>query len=117
MTPEHLASLMYHTQFRFSSEADLQEAIEALYVQNGVSYVREARLNAKDRIDFMVGGIGVEVKVDSSLNSVQRQLWRYAASDAIDSLVLVTTKAAHKNLPEFITGKPLYVVHLLHSFF
>ena len=117
MEPQALAELISGTRFRFSNEAELQDAIEKVLRSQSVTYVREHRLSVKDRIDFMAGSVGIEVKVESSASTVLRQLWRYAASPEVSALILVTSKARHMNMPGEITGKPVYVAHLLASFF
>lgn len=117
MTDEDLARLLTSASFRYQNERELQDAIEALLLAKQVSYEREVVLSPKDRIDFLVGAIGVEVKIDSSLPVVQRQLWRYAEDPRIASLILVTSRAKHKQLPTAILGKPVLVVHLFASIF
>lgn len=64
----------------------------------------------------MVGKIGIEIKVDGSVASVTRQLWRYAKRDEVDELILVTTRSKHREIVGPILGKELYVVHLLTFF-
>ena len=70
------------------------------------------RLAPTDRIDFLLGGVGIEVKVDGSTAQILRQLRRYASSPQIEHLVLVTNRARHRSLPAVIGGKPLRVVHI-----
>jgi F0F1-type ATP synthase delta subunit len=112
-----LAKLIRNTVFRFSDEAALQDGIEVLLQRHGLDYRREMILSPQDRIDFMVGDIGIEVKVASPLSSVQRQLFRYAKDQRVKSLILVTTRAMHKQCPEELLGKSVEVVHLLASIF
>lgn len=75
----------------------------------------EVRLSLRDRIDFLVGRVGVECKVAYGAATVLRQLERYAASDEVDDLLLVTTKATHRGLPPVVGGKPLLVLFLAGS--
>lgn len=117
MTAQEIAKLFYSTAFRFCDELTLQCGIERLLTLHQVGHTREVILSPKDRIDFMVDRIGIEVKVDSPLTSVQRQLWRYAEHECIDSLILVTTRSAHKQLPNELLNKPLLVVHILAGIF
>lgn len=112
-----LAQLIYRTVYRFSGERALQDGIEILLKNRGIEYLREFSLSPRDRIDFMVGKIGIEIKVDSSASQVQRQLWRYAEDDRVSSLILVTTKMAHKQIAYEILEKPVIIVHLLNSIF
>ncbi len=75
--------------------------------------MREVVLGDKDRIDFLIGGdIGIEVKLQTSLAQMTRQLHRYAAHERIGALVLLTTSARLKLLPHTLNGKPIRVVYL-----
>src|ERR1035438_6029627 len=93
---KEISQLIEATRFHFNNELDLQDRIEDLLVQEGVPYTREVVLSRTDRIDFMSGDIGIEVKIGSSMLVVQRQMWRYAFRHQISSLILVTTCTKHK---------------------
>ncbi len=96
-----------------ASEDLVQTAIEKLLTDAGIAHEREVPLTRNDRIDFLVGGCGIEVKIQGSATSVQRQLQRYAKSERIVDLVLVTTKAQHgSKLDPAAIGKPLRVFTL-----
>lgn len=118
MTSEEIVKGLASFRFRFNNEKELQFGIGEALEKMGASFAPEIRLSDKDRVDFLVeGGIGVEVKTNdfsggASLNSVTRQLWRYAKNDQIKSLILVTTRSKHRDLPKEILGKPVYVVYL-----
>ncbi|MFD2082870.1 hypothetical protein SAMN05421678_11839 [Actinopolymorpha cephalotaxi] len=99
-------------RFTWPNEAQLQEGIAAALASRGVPAEREVRLSGRDRIDLAVGNVGIEVKVAGNAANVRRQLTRYAASDQLEELVLVTTKAAHRGIPEEIGGKPVHLVWL-----
>lgn len=103
---KHLAQYRY----RFDTEADLQEKIEAALKAIGVSYEREFVLDPKNRIDFLVGNVGVEIKVKGSLADVTRQVHRYLAFEGVGSLLLVTTRTTHKGLVRTMQGKELDVL-------
>ena len=64
----------------------------------------------------MVGAIGIEVKIHQPSSTVFRQLERYARSDKVEHLVLVTTRAKHACLPKSIHFKILDVIFLGWSF-
>lgn len=119
-TPEpasgrHVARLLESFRFRFDAERDLQEAIsEALLSSevirsSGNALSREVVLGPKDRIDFLVGGLGIEVKVDGSLSDLIRQLHRYAQSPRVEELLVVTSRSRLLALPTSIGGKPVSV--------
>jgi hypothetical protein len=95
--------------FSCSNEAELQVAIQAVL---GDSAQREVQVPGAGRIDFLVGDVGVEVKVAGSLASVGAQLLRYLGSDLLSAIVLVTTKRAHAGLRGTLLGKRVEV-HVL----
>lgn len=92
------------------TERETQAAIAEKLEWSGVAFEREARLSLKDRVDFLVGTIGIEVKVGGQKRAILRQLERYATHEAIEMLVLVTNVAM--GLPSRIGGKPLHVVSI-----
>lgn len=116
-TSATLAGLLSRTRFRVHNEADLQRAIAHVFDGEGITFEREVTLSEGDRVDFLVGTIGVELKVDGSLSSVTRQLHRYAASPLVSELLLVTTRMRHRNMPGSFNGKAITVVHLIGSVF
>jgi hypothetical protein len=118
---EKIHQAIHTAKFRFQNEKDLQIGVASILSQFG-DFQSEVWLNPKDRIDFLIQGIGVEVKCNDSaggvsLSSVTRQLWRYAQSDRIQSLILVTTRSKHVDLPSIILKKPLTVIYLINSVF
>lgn len=102
--------------YRYSAtnETELQEALANALSKAGIEFEREVRLNAHNRIDFMVGSIGIEVKVDGNARSLARQLLRYAEFDSVDQLIVLTTMMRHRiaigDSP--IRGKPVNTVLL-----
>ena len=101
-------------RFRFVDEAGLQAGIAEVLAGAGLGAVsREHRLSARDRVDFVVGGVAVEVKVTGAAADVVRQLLRYAEDAAVAELVLVTTVNRHVvAMPAALRGRPLHVVHV-----
>lgn len=94
-------------------EIALQDAIERRLEAADIACEREVRLTPKDKIDFLCGAIGVEVKIDGALAAVTRQVHRYGESDRIRHLVVVTTKRQHLCLPATVRGKVVTVCHLI----
>ena len=122
MTGDELSQALLCYRFRYDNEKMLQGGVAGALDDLKVAYTPEYALNETDRIDFFVAGdgIGIEVKTNDSkggagLSAVLRQLWRYAKSDQVKSLVIVTTRSKHRDLPSEILGKPLHVIHL-HGF-
>jgi hypothetical protein len=113
---DHIFGLLSLHRFTFATEGELQDGIALVLTEANVSFEREFTLLPKDRIDFMVEDLGLEVKVAGSLSSVTRQLFRYAESPLIGSLLLVTSRIAlHSRLPAQMNGKPLRVLRLMSS--
>lgn len=71
------------------------------------------RIKTTDRIDFMVSRVGVELKLRESASNVIRQLYRYAASNAVGALVLVTTsRQLAAGMPTLLRNKRVVTVCL-----
>jgi hypothetical protein len=92
--------------FNHTTEDDLQAALAEQLTLAGLPAVREVRLADAERIDLMVGTVGVEVKVGGTPAAVLRQLARYAATGKVTALVLVSTRHLHRTLD----GKTLHDV-------
>lgn len=86
-----LAAIL-NTQFRAGSEEELQEGLGQALTAAGIPFEREVILGPQDRIDFLVGDVGIELKVKGSVESAHRQLARYARHEKVQHLLLVTTK-------------------------
>lgn len=99
------------TRFSHVSEVDLHEQIASTLDNLGIDYRREVQIG-NGRIDFLAGGIGIEVKIKGGIGEVTRQLHRYAQSPLIDELLLVSTRSQHRNMPETMNSKPVGVVYL-----
>lgn len=106
-------AVLRSTRFRWASEDDLQRGIEAALLASGIDAVREVRCGPGERLDLLVGQVGIEVKVKGDWRGVLRQLRRYAEHDEVAALVLVTSVVAHAaHLPELLNDKPAQV-HLV----
>lgn len=112
-----LIAVLSNVRCRFTNERELQDGIERALTAGKLAFTREASLSAKDRVDFLVGDIAVEIKVDGTLANVTRQLHRYAEHETVAAVVLVTSRMQHKAMPEEMVGKPVRVVHLVWSAF
>lgn len=112
VTAEELVTVLRAHRFRHATEDELQEGIAAALISGGFEVEREVRLGARERIDVLVGTVGIEVKIAGDGRAVERQLARYAEHACIDELVLVTSRARHRP-PDEIGGKPVHVVSLI----
>jgi hypothetical protein len=111
-TPQEVAALLRSVRFNYVSEDELQRGIEQVLTEAKVTFEREVRLAPHDRIDFIVNGLGIEVKVRGATNEVIRQVQRYQEYERITAVMLVTTCSRHRDIPEMLRGKPVYVVVL-----
>ncbi len=96
-----------------SVERELQDSVERALRAEKLAFKREVTRGA-DRIDFVVGSVGVELKVKGAVTEVHRQLERYAAWEELTELLLVTTRGHHLAMPNSIGGKPV-LVHMVRG--
>jgi hypothetical protein len=113
LTLARLREVLGAYRYSFSSELGLQDGIAQVLALLAIPFDREVPLNAKDRPDFMVDGIAVEVKVDGTTSEVTRQIHRYAQEKSVQAVLLVTSRLRHDNLPSTINRKPVAVLALL----
>lgn len=99
-----------------ATEADLQSQVEQRLRRAGIEFKSQVQLDTiRDRIDLLTAcGCGIELKIKGGATAVLAQLERYAQCDRVESLLLVTTKAAHLKLSgvSFIHGKAIYVIQV-----
>ena len=92
-------------------ETDLHACVGQRLTAAGLPFVHEARIAKGCRIDFLVGGIGVEIKKGKpSAATLAAQLQRYAACDAVGGLIVITERSVR--LPPAILGKPVRCIPL-----
>lgn len=113
-TPDRfaVADVLRGHRYLYRNEAELSDALADALVAAGLPARREARLGDRDRIDLLVGNVGVEVKVAGSLEALTRQIQRYAHAPEITELVVVTDRAALRAVPHAIAGVPVELVYL-----
>ena len=106
-TGDDLVELLMRRRYRHpTDELRLQEEIAELFTEWNIGFEREVALTPRDRIDFLVGTIGIEVKVKGRASAVARQLLRYAEHERITELVLFTTRTQIV-VPHTLGGKPV----------
>jgi hypothetical protein len=84
-------------RYRYRDEVELHAGLSAALTEAGIAHEREVYVNG-GRIDFLIGSVGVEVKIKGTIGEIRRQLARYAAEPRIDHLLLVTTHPAHRQV-------------------
>lgn len=77
------------------------------------SCIKEHTLDKKSRIDFMVEGVGIEVKIKGSSLGILKQCERYCEFEEVKALILVTNRSM--GFPKTLNGKPCYVFALGRS--
>lgn len=88
-----LARFIGSQRYDCTDEYAMQDGIAFALAGNLTSFVREAILTPTERIDFLVGDIGVECKVDGSAVATARQVFRYLSLPRLAGLILVTSRA------------------------
>ena len=92
-------------------EYDIHTAVAGALTGAGLEYVHEYKLGPRNRIDFLVGRVGIEVKKGRPATSdLTRQLRRYLESDDLGGVVVVTQRVTA--LPATIHGKPVRLISL-----
>ena len=92
-------------------EYDIHTAVAEALAAAGLEYVHEYKLGPRNRIDFLVGRVGIEVKKGRPATSgLTRQLQRYLESNVLDGAIVVTQRALP--LPATIHGKPVILITL-----
>jgi len=113
----HLSWYLGGFRYELTDEESIQRGIEEALRMGDFEFEREARLSAADRPDFLVQGVAIEVKRQGRLNSLLRQLARYAAHDRVLELLVVTARMQATDLPSELNGKPIECLVLLGSVF
>ena len=112
MNARDLRDLLGSFRFQYADEIQLQDGIARVLKDSHIEFEREFRLSQRDRIDFMVEKVGIEVKVGHPLASVMRQVHRYMQSSEVEELLVVTNRCRHSIIPQIINDKPVEVLFL-----
>ena len=87
-------------------ETDIHQMVAKRLADAGLDFVHEAKLGPGCRIDYLVGPVGLEIKKGKpDANALRRQLARYAAFDAVEAIIVLTSRTVA--LPDTIMGKPV----------
>jgi hypothetical protein len=111
-TSKIIAAVESHS-FDTSTEKYLQEGLAVLFKNLGIPFAREVQLTKTDRIDFLIGNLGVEAKIKGRKTAVLRQLHRYAQHESIHELLLITSRLQLANVPKQLNGKAVHIATLL----
>jgi hypothetical protein len=92
--------------FRFNTEEELADGIELAFKEDGIVYEREVRLGERDRVDFMVGALAIEVKIKGGISPLTRQVARYVKHERVEAIMVCTSSRQYASLlPPAIGGK------------
>ncbi len=96
---------------RTACEYDLHRLVAEAMAREGIPFGHEVPLAPRRRIDFLCGGVGVEIKRGRPQRTpLLRQLAAYAACESVRSLVLIADHPPR--LPDAVCGKPLQALSL-----
>ena len=93
------------------TEEELHAQVTRAIEESGLELQHEVRLAPRCRIDFMCGGVGIEIKKSRPDRAkLMAQLTRYAACEQVQALVVAAPQGV--NLPREIGGKRVIMVAL-----
>ena len=94
------------------NEYELHQLIGHTLALHHIEYEKEFVLGPRNRIDYLVGSIGIETKMGKpSSRDLEAQATRYAQFDRIGALILVVERNAF-HVPSEVNGKPVHYVAL-----
>lgn len=105
-----IIKLLSTKRFIVNDEKELQKSIEDVFKASGVQYQREFTLDPKNRPDFFINGIAIEIKIKGSAKKIYRQCERYCQFDNVKALLLITNRSI--GFPQQINGKDCYLMNL-----
>ena len=110
MTPPDLVKFIEHLRLPLNNEKELQAAFAHELRRVDAGYAREVSLGDGDIIDFLIGDVGLEMKIKGQRMAIYRQCERYCGHDRLQALVLATNVAM--GMPAAINGKPIFIASL-----
>jgi hypothetical protein len=112
-----LYAFLAQFRFNYTSEAELQSGIQQALSASSYRVQREFRLEDLGRLDFLINdAIVIETKIGGSAAELMRQVSRYAQSQSVQAVLVITSRASHV-LPKSFNGKPVMVLSLLGGAF
>lgn len=88
---DQLQRLLRAHSYRFNDETTLQDGIEQILLGAGIEYQREMQPDRRNRFDFVVEGIVMEVKIKGSLSKAAIQCHRYQKLPDVRGVMLLAT--------------------------
>lgn len=101
-----------NVKFKWNTEKELQLQIYNLLKEKFPLYEisKEYILDEENIIDFLIEGIGIEVKIKGQRRAIYKQCERYCSFEKVSTLILVT--AATMGFPKEMNGKDCYIFNL-----
>ncbi len=110
-TQEVLRALSTLRASAMPGEYDLHRLVAEALKAAGLPCIHEYRLAPRRRIDFFVGGVGVEIKKGRpNARELLKQVERYLACDELREIIVVTQKDTP--LPARVLGKRVTCISL-----
>ncbi len=119
LTLNAIANQLARYAYRYSNEIALHEAIAKVLEANGFKFTREYVLDARNRADFWVDGVVIEVKVDGSMSDALHQVGRYINLPDVKGVILAGTPrwAAQQLLERPVwQDKPFQMIRLVRQY-
>lgn len=107
---DEIVKILCTSRFSLESEKTTQAEIAKMLAANGIAHQREHGLSKGSIIDFMIDGIGIEVKLRAAPKAIFQQLLRYCQFEEVNGIILITNKMI--KLPATINKKPTHVINL-----
>ena len=106
-----------HHAYLHSEEKQLHAAIGEALTSEGITFEREKTVG-KNRYDFFVDGVVIEVKIDGSPADSLRRSQRYLKDEGVSALLLVTTQRWAKNARTdlVVCDKPMKILQIKRAF-
>lgn len=111
--PQFVVAALAAGRFSLAREKETQAEITAHLTVRCIRHEREIDLGERNVIDFMIGSVGVEVKIGGSKRAIYAQCERYCRTGKLSALILATNVAI--GFPPVIVGVPCFVVSLGRS--
>ena len=110
--PERIIAALRELRSPFALyEQDIHQAVARRLTDAGLPFLHEKPLTPGCRIDFWCEGVGIEIKKGKPRPAaLLEQLRRYAVSEEIGTLVVLTQRSVR--LPASVCGKPLVQITL-----
>ena len=109
MTKQLIITALSQPFSNMTDEKVLQNEIAERFMAHQIPFQREVSVEG-GVIDFIVGNIGIEVKIKGGKRAIYRQCEAYTQDDEIKEFILLTSKTCQ--IPEQINGVECTVLSL-----